>query len=112
MRFSRSISTDAELEIAASKSGASVNRYARRSLKSAAAGYSLLRSRRLGFGFPLDIFAPMAKDTDQYSERETQKRMDDALRRALTTPHKPHSELKAKKAKSPKRPGRAKTKSA
>lgn len=49
---------------------------------------------------------------DQYSEKETEKRMNDALRRALNTPHKPHTDVKAKKAKSPKRRGRAKTKSA
>lgn len=38
----------------------------------------------------------MAKPEDQYSEKETAKRMDDALRRALTSPHKPHAPLKAK----------------
>ena len=41
-------------------------------------------------------------DPEKYSEREAAKRMDAALRRALSTPHKPHSELKEKKAKSPK----------
>ena len=34
--------------------------------------------------------------SDSYSEKETKKRMEDALRRALTTPHKPHSEMKIK----------------
>lgn len=33
---------------------------------------------------------------DQYSERETQKRMDDAVKRALSTPPKPHSEMVGK----------------
>lgn len=38
----------------------------------------------------------------QYSEKDTTKRMEDALRLALNTPHKPHAEEKdpcVKKAK-------------
>lgn len=45
----------------------------------------------------------MSKDGDQYSERETKQRMDAALRRALSTPHKPHSEDIGKGRKSPKK---------
>jgi len=37
------------------------------------------------------------KDQDQYSDAETKRRMEDGLRRALTTPHKPNATLKAKK---------------
>jgi hypothetical protein len=33
------------------------------------------------------------KQSDQYGEKETQRRMEDALRRALNTPPKPHSEI-------------------
>lgn len=32
-------------------------------------------------------------DSGQYSERETERRMTDAIRRALSTPPKPHSEM-------------------
>jgi hypothetical protein len=40
------------------------------------------------------------KDSDQYSEEETQRRANAALRVALNTPHKPHSESKlGKKSK-------------
>ena len=46
--------------------------------------------------------APMARETgDQYSEKDTTKRMDDALRRALNTPPKPHAAMKANKKPSP-----------
>jgi hypothetical protein len=31
---------------------------------------------------------------DQYSDEEATRRMNDALRRALSTPPKPHSEMK------------------
>jgi hypothetical protein len=37
------------------------------------------------------------KDQDQYSDAETVRRMEDGLRRALTTPHKPNAKLKAKR---------------
>lgn len=43
-----------------------------------------------------------ASGGDQYSEKYTTKRMEDALRRALNTPHKPPAEEKhpcVKKAK-------------
>lgn len=40
---------------------------------------------------------------DQYSDKETKARMDAALRRALTTPPKPHKDIAGKGAKSPKR---------
>ena len=43
------------------------------------------------------------KDADQFSEKETKARMDDALRRALTTPPKPHKDIAGKRGKSPKR---------
>jgi hypothetical protein len=36
-------------------------------------------------------------ENEEFSEAETRKRMDDAVRRALATPHKPHAPLKAKK---------------
>ena len=40
---------------------------------------------------------PMARETgDQYSEKDTKKRMDDALRRAMNTPPKPHAAMKSK----------------
>jgi len=43
---------------------------------------------------------------DQYSDEESTRRMNEALRRALTSPPKPHSEMKlgkrkVKRAKSP-----------
>jgi hypothetical protein len=39
----------------------------------------------------------MARETgDQYSEKDTKKRMEDALRRALNTPPKPHADMKKK----------------
>jgi hypothetical protein len=36
---------------------------------------------------------------DQYSDEEATRRMNDALRRALTSPPKPHSEMKIGKRK-------------
>jgi hypothetical protein len=48
---------------------------------------------------------------DKYSDKETKRRMDEALRRALTTPPKPHAQMKAKPSRasatpsSPKRRG-------
>lgn len=42
-------------------------------------------------------------DSDQYSEAETKRRMEDALRRALTTPHKPNDKFKGKSAATGKR---------
>jgi hypothetical protein len=36
---------------------------------------------------------------DRYSERETVKRRDDALKRMLATPHKPHKAPRKKKKK-------------
>jgi hypothetical protein len=40
---------------------------------------------------------PMARESDdQYSDKEATQRMEDALRRALNTPPKPHSELVGK----------------
>ena len=41
----------------------------------------------------------MSADRDQYGDKETTKRMNDALRRALTTPHKPNQAFVGKKAK-------------
>jgi hypothetical protein len=48
----------------------------------------------------------MAKEqpSDQHSEKETKRRMDDALRRALNTPPKPHKDIAGKGGKSPKPP--------
>jgi len=40
-------------------------------------------------------------DSDQYSDKETKARMDAALRRALTTPPKPHKDIAGKGRKSP-----------
>jgi hypothetical protein len=45
----------------------------------------------------------MRKDTDQYSPQETKARMDAAIKRALTTPPKPHKDIAGKRGKSPKR---------
>ena len=44
----------------------------------------------------------MPANPDQYGEKETKARMDAALRRALTTPHKPHKDIAGKGEKSPK----------
>jgi hypothetical protein len=41
-------------------------------------------------------------DPDKRSEKETTKRMDDALRRAMNTPPKPHKDIAGKGCKSPK----------
>ena len=41
-----------------------------------------------------------AKADDQYSDEETERRMRDALRRALTTPPKPQKAMVGKAAKS------------
>ena len=42
-------------------------------------------------------------DPDQYSEAETKQRMEDAIRRAQKTPHKPHvPKGKASRAESTK----------
>ena len=38
----------------------------------------------------------MKPDSEKYSDAETAKRMDDALRRALSTPPKPHADMKKK----------------
>jgi hypothetical protein len=47
----------------------------------------------------------MSNTKDEYTDKEATKRMEDALRRALTTPHKPNQAFvgKAKKAKKPNR---------
>jgi hypothetical protein len=42
------------------------------------------------------------KSDDQLSEKDTKKRMDDALRRALSAPPKPHKDIAGKRGKSPK----------
>jgi hypothetical protein len=41
-------------------------------------------------------FLSMAKDAGTYSEKETAQRRDEALRRALMTPPKPHQSKPAK----------------
>ncbi len=44
---------------------------------------------------------------DQYNDEQATERMERALKRALATPHKPHSEMKIKKESSwAKRPSR------
>lgn len=51
--------------------------------------------------------------SDEYSEQETQRRMENAIRRAQKMPHKPHGKNPTGKSrKSPKAKDRAKTKSA
>jgi hypothetical protein len=40
-----------------------------------------------------------SKSDDQYSDEEATRRMNEALRRALTSPPKPHSEMKVGKRK-------------
>ena len=41
---------------------------------------------------------------DQYSDEEATRRMNEALRRALTSPPKPHSEMKLGKRKAKANP--------
>ena len=50
-------------------------------------------------------------DSDQYGDEEATRRMNEALRRALTTPPKPQKEIvgKAGKATKPGRPAKGKT---
>ena len=45
------------------------------------------------------------KEPEQYSEEEAERRFRDAIKRAVTTPHKPQSDLvgKTDRAKSRKR---------
>jgi hypothetical protein len=52
----------------------------------------------------------MSKNQNEYSKAETTRRADNALRVALSTPHKPHSQSKVSKpsAKRKMSPGRAK----
>ena len=44
-----------------------------------------------------------AADDDRFSEAETKRRMDEAVRRAMNTPHKPHKPLGKRKTKRKKR---------
>jgi hypothetical protein len=46
-------------------------------------------------------------DSDQYTEAETKRRMEDGLRRALTTPHKPNAKLKGESTAARKRKRKA-----
>jgi hypothetical protein len=46
------------------------------------------------------------KDSDQYSDEEATRRMNEALRRALTSPPKPHSEMKIGKRKAKREPNK------
>lgn len=39
----------------------------------------------------------------EFSEEETARRRDEAIRRALNTPHKPQSEMIGKSARSPRK---------
>jgi hypothetical protein len=41
----------------------------------------------------------MAKDSETYTEEETQRRREAALKRMLATPHKPHGKLTEPKGK-------------
>jgi hypothetical protein len=45
--------------------------------------------------------------SDEYNDAETKQRMDDALRRALTGPHKPNQAFVGAAKKKPSRPKRA-----
>jgi hypothetical protein len=45
----------------------------------------------------------MADDPETYSEEETERRREAALKVMLATPHKPHSGLRVRKAKSGKK---------
>jgi hypothetical protein len=45
-----------------------------------------------------------ARESDErYSKEETEQRREAALKRMLTTPHKPHDEMKIGKRNKPKR---------
>jgi hypothetical protein len=46
---------------------------------------------------------PMPKTDDQYDDEEATKRMNDALRRALTTPPKPQATVRHPRQKQPSR---------
>lgn len=46
----------------------------------------------------------MAKNNDQYSDKETERRATDALRRALTTPYKPQGEMVGKVGRNAPKP--------
>jgi hypothetical protein len=43
---------------------------------------------------------------DQYSPEETARRRDEAIRRALNTPPKPHKEIAGKSRRSPRKGSR------
>ena len=43
-----------------------------------------------------------SKEKDEYSDHEAGRRADDALKRMLSTPPKPHQEMKLGKSKSAK----------
>ena len=48
----------------------------------------------------------MAKDSNDYSEKEAQERFEAALRGGLSTPHKPLKAKKAAKNAAKKKPGK------
>jgi hypothetical protein len=54
----------------------------------------------------------MNRDDEPYSDAETERRMNDALRRALTTPHKPQATVRhpRQKREAPTGAGRARRK--
>jgi len=48
----------------------------------------------------------MVEEADQYSEEETVRRREAALKRMLNTPPKPHSEMKGRRPKTKAASGR------
>jgi hypothetical protein len=51
------------------------------------------------------------ESADQYSEEETARRRDEAIRRALNTPPKPQKEIAGKSGRAPKKRERPKSRS-
>jgi hypothetical protein len=69
-----------------------------------------LRPRAMkGFGGFVVSAIGFDKMSDQYSDKEATRRMEDALRRALSTPHKPNKDFVGKplKKSGPKAPTKA-----
>jgi hypothetical protein len=49
----------------------------------------------------------MKENKEQYSPEETARRRDEAIRRALNTPPKPHSEIAGKSGRKRPKPGKS-----